>query len=116
MPFGADFTGGGAGASSVFASIVRLGGHWTSDHSFWLDGFRLPARRRTQAQRLADLDEIGILQLVPGCQLLVVEAVVERNAVQRIAALDRVGVRPPISFHRRFTCTCGARIRYGCGG
>ena len=54
--------------------------------------------RRRHPQHLTDADQVDVLDVVPRGELAIVEAVVERDRMQRVAALHRVGRRPPIRF------------------
>ena len=56
---------------------------------------------RRQAQHLTHADHVEVLDVVPGRELAIVEAMVERDHLQRVAALHRVGRGPPIGLGRR---------------
>ena len=51
------------------------------------------AAGRAEQQHLADADDVDVLDVVPCRELAVIEAVIKRDLVQRVAALDGVGRR-----------------------
>ena len=53
-------------------------------------------RPAAKAQHLSDADQVRILDRVPRRELAIVEPVLERDRVQRVAALHRVALRPPV--------------------
>ncbi len=57
--------------------------------------------RRAEAKHLPDPNQVDVLDAVPRGELLVVEAVVQRDLVERVAALHRVGLRTPVGLPGR---------------
>jgi hypothetical protein len=72
-------------AGRRFADLDRAARSYRLGH-----GHRRTAVGRHHAQRLADLDQVGVLEIIPGGHILVVLAVIERDAVERVALLHRV--------------------------
>ena len=69
---------------------------------------------RGEPQHLPDPDQVQVLDVVPAGELAVIEAVIERDRVQRVAALHRVGRRSPVGLGRR-TRGRGGGLRRGRG-
>ena len=73
-----------------------------------------------QTQLLPDPDHIGIVDRVPFGQLLVIETVVERDRVQRVATPDGIELGAPVglggrAYHRLRRRLRGRRLRQAFG-
>ena len=109
MPAGEGDAAPDAGATATTGGGARSGAVVTPGAPSWRQRLRTGLTRRCQPQYLPDADHVGVLDVVPRRELAVVETGVERDLMQRVAALDRVrGHRDRGRGERTGAATAGA--------